>query len=436
MFNWIRSKMTSSSPSQYTIPDDYLPQRPGFDPIDLRALEYVGNYDHNLMCAICHCPFVFPVKLGCEHVFCQRCVNQAMTHQGRNSRTCPSCRRRIDQLTITPVPKILEHILDELLVKCPHESEGCHEEIPRCRVQDHMLKYCPYSEVECPSEDCVLTVQRKDSIVGRCLHQMVHCQDCEQSVMEKYLDSHCTLRCEVGRTTCPDCKDLILVRETEAHVERCPNAIFPCTATLYGCDFVARRQSLDEHLKTCPLAKLVPLLKMQNYRLDAHEAALKHLRHKNSILEISFSAIQETLSPSANLVDAPSSSSTASDTGPFDSTAHHLLCLHESLREEVSRVSAAVSEVDAKASMMVMNESLRVKEDFSHTNAAIGGMRMQLHWLMSARLQTQQRVAMVRAQSSGEALGVGTSSVAIGSSEGSALPVRRLSDSTRQETKL
>jgi len=142
------------------------------------------------------------------------------------------------------------------------------------------------------------------------------------------------------------------------------------------------------------------------------------------------------LSPAANLIDASSSSATGSDTGPFDSTAHHLLCLHESLREEVNRVSAAVSEVDAKASMMVLNESLRVKEDLSHTNAAIGSMRMQLHWLMSARLQNQQRVAMVRAQSLGESLGTGTSSAQAGPIEGVALPVRKSSESTRQDPKL
>ncbi|KAK4696289.1 hypothetical protein P7C71_g1602, partial [Lecanoromycetidae sp. Uapishka_2] len=192
---------------------------------------------------------------------------------------------------------------------------------------------------------------------------------------------------------------------------------------------------LDEHLKTCPLAKLVPFLRLQNERLEAHEAALKHLRHKNSILETSFSTIQEALGPAANLVDAPSSSSTT-DTGPFDSTAHHLLCLHESLRDEVNRVSAAVSEIDAKATMMVTNESLRVKEDLAHTNAAIGSMRMQLHWLMSARLQSQQRVAMVGAQSSGESLGTGTSSAQSVPADSVTLPVRRLSDSTRQDPKL
>ena len=431
----IPSRGTPSS-GCYSIPNGCLPQRLRFHPVDFRSLEYVGSYDHNLMCAICHCPFVFPVKLDCEHVFCQRCVNQAMRHQDRELRSCPSCRRKIDESSITPVPKILEYILDDLLVKCPLWSDGCLEQMPRCRVQDHILKYCDYFEVGCPCENCFLTIQRKDLDSVQCLHYMVKCEDCEQSIMKRDLESHRTLKCEVGRTACPDCKDQVPVRDLEAHIEYCPDAMFPCSAARYGCDFIARRASLDKHLEDCALVKLMPFLKKQNDRLEAHEAALNHLRHKNSILETSFSTIQDTLNPPVNLVDASSSSATTADPGPFDSTAHHLLCLHESLREEVSRVSAAVSEVDAKASMMIMNESLRVKDDFAHTNAAIGGMRMQLHWLTSARLQNQQRAAMVRTQSSGEELGVSPSPTASNSGEGSSMPIRRLSDSTRQETKL
>lgn len=363
-----------------------------------------------------------------------------MYHQAENpsalSINCPSCRRRIDNRVIAPAPKILSNILDELRVYCPLKGEGCDEVLARGEVQSHLDKYCSYSDVVCPLDDCPLMIQRKDEGEQRCLHDMVRCEDCLREFMERDLEHHRNNTCAIGKTLCPDCHAQVLHRDLEAHIERCPDAIFPCNAAGYGCDYIARRMVLDEHLQTCPLSKLVPFLRMQSERLESHEAALKHLRHKNTILETSFSAIQETLGPAANLIDAQTSSVTASDAGPFDSTVHHLLCLHESLREEVNRVSSAVSEVDAKASMMVMNEGLRVKEDLSHTNAAIGSMRMQLHWLMSSRLQNQQRVAMVRAQSSGESLGAGASSTQSGLSDGVALPVRRLSDPTRQDPKL
>lgn len=415
-------------------------QRPQLNPVDLRALEYVSPYDHNLMCAICYCPFVNAVRLPCEHIFCQRCVNDtiATTRNGWSSwpsAKCPSCRRAIHTSEITSMPRILDRILDELMVRCPLRDEGCNEHVQRCEVQQHVDKKCAYSEVECPAENCMLMIQRKDVVKQRCLHSMLECEDCTESLMERDLESHRTMYCEAGRTSCLDCKARVLLRDIEQHAESCTDAIFPCTAAEYGCDFVARRAVLDQHSGTCVLAKLVPFLQRQSERLSAQEAALKTLRHRNSILETSFSSFQETLSPSTDIADTSSSSASACDTGPFDSTAHHLLCLQESLREEVSRVSAALSELDARTTMTVMNESLRVKENISHMDAAIGSMRLQLHWLVSARLQNQTRVA-TRRDHTGEAPDAGALSTPEGPSGGAELPIRRLSDSTRQDTKL
>ena len=333
------------------------------------------------------------------------------------------------------MPKILDRMLDDMMVRCPLKDEGCNVQIQRCEVQQHIDKMCAHLEVECPAEDCMLSIPRKDAEEQRCLHGMVHCEDCYKLFMERDLECHRSLHCEASRTSCPDCKTHVLLRDIGDHVDRCPDAIFPCTAAEYGCDFIARRAALDQHSRTCALAKLVPFLQKQNEQLHTHEAALKSLRHRNSILETSFSSFQETLSASANMVDAPSASASASDAGPFDSTAHHLLCVQESLREEVSRVQAALSEVDARTTMSVMNESLRVKEDISHMNAAIGSMRLQLHWLVSARLQNQQRVALVRNQSE-RGVEAGASSPAEGGRGDVDLANGRLNDSTRQEPKL
>ena len=415
-------------------------RRKSHHPVDLRALEYVDSYDHNLMCAICHSPFVRPVTLECEHVFCQRCISETMFHQGQDLRsdsaTCPSCRRKLHHPATTPVTKILNQILDELRVNCPFRSAGCQEVKHRGQIQDHVDKYCDYVEEECPLETCLLPVPRKDTRDGRCLHGLVKCEDCRMSLLEKELESHRGNHCEAGRIPCPDCKAQFSRRDLADHAEMCPEAVLPCGAAQYGCDFSAKPETLLEHVNTCPLVKLVPFLKMQNERLEAHEAALKHLRHKNSILETSFSTIQETLNPSNNLIDLPSSSTTGSDTGPFDSTAHHLLSLHESLREEVNRVSAAVEHLDAKTCMMIMNANLTIKEDLAQTNAAVAGMRMQLHWLISARLQNQQRVGVVGAQRSGNGLRSTSGNTTAGPSGSVELPVRRLSDSNRQDPKL
>ena len=418
------------------------PPQPTTNRVDMKALEYVGSVDHNLMCPICYCPFDEPRKLPCEHYFCHKCIVQSLQSQSNSAQSCPACRARTSPLDITCASRIIEQMLSNLRIKCPLQEDGCKEELTRGSIQDHLDRYCAFSEVECPDQSCHLFVQRKETAKNRCLHQMTSCKDCNISLIENDVEAHQNKHCSNQMTRCPDCNKEIKRAELEAHIENCPEGIFPCLASAHGCDFVGRRSTLDTHTPTCTLAKLTPFLKQQSELLEAHETAIQHLQHKNAILETSFQTIQETLSPTSNLVDPPSSSTPTAAGGPFDSTAHHLLSLHESLRDEVSRVSTTVSELDAKATMMIMNESLRIKDELSHANAAIGGMRHQLHWLVSGRLQNEQRMAMVRAQAashgSSPSTSAGSSNQAGGSGSrtGVELPVRSVSDSARQETKL
>lgn len=132
---------------------------------------------------------------------------------------------------------------------------------------------------------------------------------------------------------------------------------------------------------------------------------------------------------------------------PFDSQIHHLLTLHESLRDEVSRIATALNEHEGRTSMMIMNENQRVKEDMLHTNAAINAMRMQLHWLMSATLHQRTsssagsstaRSGATGASGSGSSTTQGSASLSARSGAGGTFhaPLRRLSDSTRQDVKL
>ena len=411
--------------------------------IDLKNLEYVDTFDQNLMCAICHCPFIDPVALICDHVFCSECIREALLHQSREARNCPTCRRKTDDCKLLSVPKLISRILDELPVKCPRHDKGCKEVMTRGSVQSHVDRYCGFEEIDCPSERCIRKLPRKDAIGSRCLHWLVACEDCHSNVIELDLGHHRDKACESRKATCPDCKMEMLHRDLGAHKEGCPEATFPCSASSYGCDFISKRDGLNQHQNTCPLRKLSPFLEAQNARLEDHAAALKHLKRKNTIYQASLTNMQEFLGlngtnspPSLPLGPASSPSAPA----PFDSTAAHLLSLHESLREEVSRVSNTIAELDAKTSTMVINESLRNKEDMAHTNAVLTNLRVQLQWLMSSKLQSQQRAAVLRTQSPAEA---GPSALA-GSGNGSAggaggvveLPRRRLSDSSRQETKL
>ena len=416
--------------------------------IDLRALEYLEPYDQNLMCAICHCPFVAPVRLDCDHVFCKDCVDKALMQQTRHTRCCPTCRKPTTISSSISMPRLLDRILDELVVKCPHFGEGCQEKMTRGSVKDHSTIYCNYKEIPCPSEGCRLPICRKDVDKTRCRHRLIPCKDCGLHCIEKDMEEHLTA-CPLAKANCPDCSIILIRSELQLHIETCPQAKITCIAAPYGCGFSSRKSLLEEHTKTCALSKVAPFLAQQAKTLELHSASLTHLRHRNALLESSLFTIQSTLAsnPATPLITGASSppalresSFSSPEMAPFDSTAAHLLSLHESLRLEVDRVSTAVAELDAKTTMMVMNETLRVKEDLAHTNAAIGSMRCQMHCLMSARLQGQQREAMVsKVQARGEGAGASASTSNAGRiAEGLRLemPTRRMSNEGRQETKL
>lgn len=160
------------------------------EPVDLRSLEYVSNYDEHLMCPICHCPFIQPVRLQCDHIFCRKCLESAITSFGVDSEaafTCPSCRAPTRD-AFKSVPRLLINMCDEITVKCPYSSEGCQEVLPRAHVQSHVDKYCEYRLLECPGPSCDRKTRRKNFCAERCMHELRRCSLCEEEVMDQNYD--------------------------------------------------------------------------------------------------------------------------------------------------------------------------------------------------------------------------------------------------------
>ncbi|KAF2018715.1 hypothetical protein BU24DRAFT_385378 [Aaosphaeria arxii CBS 175.79] len=449
-------------------------------PPDVHMLEYVSACDSNLVCLICHSPFDRPVKLPCEHYFCRECVDHAWDAQQEDLRSCPTCRTKVDpQKDLSPVPRIIETMLDELVVKCPNTKTGCDWVDQRVNVHDHVMLYCEYTLVECPSTDCRLPISQKDFHKG-CLHSTVSCEHCHASLMKKDLEVGSVMSiCPNRSTNCPHCFIELLRLDLKPHVKDvCPMVSIPCSGAIVGCKVTAERIEVEEHEKTCPMATMAPFFREQQARVERSEARLDPLSRKIGILEDGLTNITSMLYPAngndssfpvtnpldpnsseafppaslmptpdfrlppASFPPVPQSSDTTQAQPPFDSQVHHLLTLHESLRDEVSRVSNALTELEGRTSMTIMNENQRVKEDMLHTNAAINGMRMQLHWLMSATLQQRSASAAgsstARAGSSTgpSASGSGTQGASSRASATFRAPIRRLSDSTRQDVKL
>lgn len=255
---------------------------------------------------------------------------------------------------------------------------------------------------------------------------------------------------------CPDCQIIILQKELKEHIDLCPEAIHSCTASKYGCPAKVKRADLASHEGQCPLVMMRPYFEAQNSRFDSLEWTVRHLQQRNEIFEDGISNIRSTLVDTSRTTPAryglefpthlgnqPESSTPSeipNDQPQADSSSTtYLLSLHESLREEVGQLSHAITDLDARASMTIMNECLRIKEDMAHTNAAVNSVRMQVQWLMNPRLHQGQRTSNVRTNDTNEPRTTTTAapgpSNASGPSSGSLRP-RRLSDSAREGTKL
>ncbi|KAJ5165932.1 hypothetical protein N7492_006228 [Penicillium capsulatum] len=437
--------------------------------VDLRALDFVSNYDSHLMCPICHCPFVQPARLQCDHVFCQRCLQSAIT-TFRSADTdefpCPSCRTPTSHIS-TSVPRLLINMCDEIQVRCPLATEGCQELVPRGHVQSHVDKYCAFRLLPCPADTCDQKIRKKDfQLDQRCMHSYFQCPRCEQEVMEQDYEEHDQELCPNLETVCIDCGTTLPQREFNKHVETCLEVVSPCAASKYGCSIKIRRGDIARHEETCPLIAIGPYFEAQNSRLNSLELTTRHLQQRNEIYEDGLASIRSTLNESArasgsNRHDGRSVTesersrrSQASETDDsadpssnvFSSNATtYLLSLHESLREEVNQMSHALTDLDARASMTIMNECLRIKEDMAHTNAALNSVRMQVQWLMNPRLHHGTRTGAMRTNTSTTGNETTRSQLtstsapgpshAAGSSVGPLRP-RRPSDSGREGTKL
>lgn len=268
-------------------------------------------------------------------------------------------------------------------------------------------------------------------------------------------------------TTCALCEAVLLRLDLKTHINNvCPKHVISCQGTIVGCKFRSERADVTQHELACAMATMAPHFRDQQARIERNEARIEPLARKIGILEDGLTNITNMLYPSnandasfpvadhldpndatADFRPPPASfphANNNSNEPPFDSQVHHLLTLHDNLREEVSRIANTLTEVEGRTNMMVINESQRNKDEMLHTNAAINNMRMQLHWLMSATIH--QRTTSASASTSRPAASTSAGTTGRSTTQGPSsrpgpsgtlpTPYRRLSDSTRQDTKL
>lgn len=365
--------------------------------VDLRSLEYISHVDENLVCPVCRVALIDPVTTSCEHVFCRDCFDHSYTI----SPTCP-----IDRLPLI-IPHDLEKThrlilnqLDGLDVKCPHSGDGCPKILARSMVQNHVDKYCGYSLVPCSEKTCDGKVTRKDLHRG-CLHWDAICPDCEEGLLEVDMEKHREKECEHRRTTCEKCLAEILRCHVEDHHEECPEADAPCRWTMYGCEYHSKRKDLGDHATDCEFRIMGPVVEALKSEIttlrgevqtlsDKDKAKDRRIKFLESDRSITSSSSSPLGYPVPDMSTLPDPSPASMEYAPYDSRDQYLLSLLESQESRVDQISAGLTEIEAKQTMMLFNETIPIKNELAELRSTLGLLNMHVRWLMNFRIQERR----------------------------------------------
>lgn len=392
--------------------------------VDLRALEYEGEVDENLICPICRLPLISPTITKCDHVFCQKCIAQAHSLNP----VCPVDRLPLNLAEETrTAPKIVHNQLDNLMVRCPNRSRRCNLVVARSLVENHVSRYCDKTLIPCPHGSCGKTVARKESGKG-CLHYNVKCEYCEHAYEKADMEEHQNHRCPNRKTNCELCGSEYVRHKQDEHVKECPEAETPCKFALLGCTALVKRKKLEEHTQQCDYRVVGPV----GEQLAELRAELKILREKDQLKERrikflenkGFSVSTTNTSEGMAGISLPETM-TSTDPAPYESRDQYFLSLFETMEAKVERVSSALNEVEGRHSVMLFSETLPIKDQLTEIRSTLGVLGMHVRWLMNFRLQERGRVGTSTTNISGSLAGTQENN-------NHPTPPRRLSETLRE----
>jgi len=401
--------------------------------IDFRGLDYITVVDENLVCPVCRTPFVEPVTTSCDHVFCRECFDQAY----QIAPICPIDRTRLRPPNhVGPTARIINNQLDALEVKCPNSAEGCGKILARSMAQNHVDRYCDYSLVDCPERTCERKVLRKDVHRG-CLHWLAICPDCSESLFEVDMEHHRARNCTERKTNCEKCGFEMLRFQADLHEHECEEAIAHCRWAIYGCAHQSKRKDLALHAPECTFKIMGPVVESLKDEITTMRGEVQSLTERDKAKDRRIRFLEsyknapsygDSLTDMSNMPDHIPSST---DSAPYDSRDQYLLSLLENQESKVDRLSVGMTELEAKQTVMLFNETIPIKEQLAELRSAQGVIGCHVRWLMNLRLQ-ERRPGAASALSGGAKA---ESSSASGSA-GPGLQPRRLSDSRENITKL
>lgn len=92
---------------------------------------FVSEIPNDLICSICLGVMNNPVETVCSHVFCRKCLKQALQRRLR----CPVDRRPLTMSHVRPLPRIVHNILGALMLRCRFPQ--CDEVVTLEEINKH-----------------------------------------------------------------------------------------------------------------------------------------------------------------------------------------------------------------------------------------------------------------------------------------------------------
>ncbi|TVY71437.1 hypothetical protein LSUE1_G006587 [Lachnellula suecica] len=323
-------------------------------------------------------------------------------------------------------PKLVHNQLDALKAKCP----CCTSSLARSMLENHMEKYCPEATVRCPGihseAECREVVKRRMSGRG-CLHYPVDCPDCKEILQLVEMEDHREKSCREKLKSCEHCDSEILRCKESEHKGECPDIVRPCRWVEYGCQHEAKRKELHLHADECNFKLVGPMAETMKKEVNILRSEMRTLSETNHLQERRIKFLESGQRASdrpmelmdLSLANLPESAGTE----PLDSGHEYLLSLLESQQSRLSQLSTELADFQGKNTMMLLNETIPIKNELAELRSTQQVTCMHVRWLMRFRMQENQRRF-------GGSPGPGPSGSPDGGGSSSDLPFsRRLSDS-------
>ena len=115
-----------------------------------RIVDVKGNDLDEFTCGICLNVLNKPVVVQCcRQSFCKHCIQQWLIQ----NKTCPNDRQTVTTLDITPAPRLILNVLNNMRIRCDRYLDGCRAVVTIGQIDEHVDECEFYQCSNCGTKD-------------------------------------------------------------------------------------------------------------------------------------------------------------------------------------------------------------------------------------------------------------------------------------------